>query len=160
MKFSIRKIQKKDDPEIERIIRFVLTEHGLNKPGTAFYDDSLRYMHEFHLGAKSIYFIAENENGMLGGGGVYPSNGLPEDTCELVKVYLLPEARGKGVGTSLIDQCIIFAQEKGYKKMYLETMDELKKAVHLYERQGFRMLQEVLGNTGHFACGIRMIKDL
>lgn len=160
MEFTIRIIKKEDDPEIERIIRSVLTEHGVNKPGTAYYDESLKHMYEFYTTEKSIYFIAENENGMLGGGGVYPTAGLAADTCELIKMYLLPEARGQGVGKSLIDQCIAFATQKGYKKMYLETMNELKKAVYLYEQKGFHLLPGALGNTGHFACTIRMMKDL
>lgn len=160
MEFCIRAIKKKDNAEIERIIRFVLTEHGLNKPGTAYYDDSLQYMYEFHTTAHSTYFIVENEQGMIGGGGVYPTAGLAADTCELVKMYLLPEARGYGIGKALIDQCIAFAQQKGYKKMYLETMDELKKAVQLYEQKGFHLLTCGLGNTGHYACGIKMMKEL
>ena len=160
MEFKIRPIQKEDDPEIERIIRLVLTEHGVNKPGTAYYDESLKHMYEFHTTEKSIYFIAENENGMLGGGGVYPTQGLATDTCELIKMYLLPEARGKGVGKSLIDHCIAFARQQGYKKLYLETMNELKKAVQLYEQKGFHLLSGSLGNTGHFFCTIHMMKDL
>jgi putative acetyltransferase len=160
MEFSIRKIRKEDNAAIEKIIRTVLTEHGVNKPGTAYYDESLKHMYEFYMTPKSIYFIAENETGMLGGGGVYPTEGLPPDTCELVKMYLLPEARGKGVGKSLLDSCMTFASQQGYKKMYLETMNELKNAVHMYEKKGFTFLPGAIGNTGHFACTILMIKEL
>jgi putative acetyltransferase len=160
MEFSIRTIRKEDDPEIERIIRQVLTEHGVNKPGTAYYDESLKRMYDFYTGPKSMYFIAENANGMLGGGGIHPTQGLPADTCELVKMYILPEARGKGLGKSLIDQCIEVAKQKGYKRMYLETMNELNRAVQLYEQKGFQLLSGAIGNTGHFACTIRMMKNL
>jgi putative acetyltransferase len=160
MEYNIRIIQKEDNPEIERIIRLVLTEHGVNKPGTAYHDESLKHMYEFYTSEKSIYFIVETKNEILGGGGVYPTEGLPADTCELVKMYLLPEARGKGIGTSLINRCIAFAQQQGYKKMYLETMSELRKAVHLYEQMGFHLLTDAMGNTGHFACTIRMMMNL
>ncbi|HSH68009.1 MAG TPA: GNAT family N-acetyltransferase, partial [Bacteroidia bacterium] len=97
---------------------------------------------------------------IIGGGGVFPTDGLPEDTCELVKMYILKEARGMGIGKQLISECITFAKEKGYTKMYLETMNELKKAVHMYEKTGFTLLSGALGNTGHYACTIRMIKSL
>lgn len=160
MKISIRKIRKEDNAEIGRIIRLVLTEHGVNRPGTAYYDDSLNRMYEFYSGGNSTYFIAENENGIVGGGGVYPTEGLPADTCELVKMYILPEARGKGVGKLLLNNCFEFAKEQGYKKMYLETMNELKQAVNMYEKTGFTLLPGPLGNTGHFSCTIHMIREL
>ena len=54
---------------------------------------------------RSHYFVAEI-NGEVGGGGIYPTDGLPEDTCELVKMYLLPQARGAGLGRTLIEKCI------------------------------------------------------
>jgi putative acetyltransferase len=160
MAINIRKIKSEDNSEIERIIKSVLTEHGVNKPGTAYYDESLRRMYEFYSSGQSIYFVAESEEGILGGGGVYPTEGLPPDTCELVKMYILPQARGKGLGKLLLNQCIEFAKQQGYKKMYLETMDELKQAVKMYEKTGFTILSGPLGNTGHFACTIRMIKNL
>jgi putative acetyltransferase len=160
MEISIRKITREDNPEIERIIKSVLTEHGVNKPGTAYFDESLRNMYEFYSGANSIYFVARYENRIVGGGGVYPTEGLPADTCELVKMYLLPEIRGKGIGKSLLTNCIEFAKREGYTKMYLETMNELKQAVSMYEKTGFVLLSGAMGNTGHFACTIRMIKEL
>jgi putative acetyltransferase len=160
MEIHIRKIKKEDNPAIEQIIKSVLTEHGVNRPGTAYYDKSLESMYEFYSTDKSIYYVVENEKGIIGGGGVFPTDGLPEDTCELVKMYILKEARGMGIGKQLISECITFAKEKGYTKMYLETMNELKKAVHMYEKTGFTLLSGALGNTGHYACTIRMIKSL
>ena len=75
-------------------------------------------------------------------------------------MYLLPEARGKGLGKALVNSCIDFAIKNGYKKVYLETMPELQNAVNMYEKMGFTLLQGPLGNTGHFACSIRMLKDI
>lgn len=160
MSLTIRKITKPDNPEIEKIIKQVLTEHGVNKPGTAYYDNSLQQMFEFYSAPKSIYFIAEENNRVVGGGGIFPTDGLPEDTCELVKMYLLSEMRGKGIGKLLIDASLEFAKQAGFKRVYLETMKELEKAVKIYEKLGFTTLTGPLGNTGHFACTIRMIKQL
>lgn len=44
--------------------------------------------------------------------------------------------------------------------MYIETMPELEQAIHLYEKAGFRRLNQPLGNNGHFGCDIWMLKDL
>ncbi len=160
MSISIREIQKEDNLIIENVIRTVLTEFGVNRPGTAFYDESLKHLYESYTTPKSIYFIALVNNEIIGGAGIFPTDGLPHDTCELVKMYLLPKARGLGLGRELITKCMAFAKEKGYKNIYLETMPELQSAVKIYQQLGFKNLSQALGNTGHFACTIRMIKEI
>ena len=97
---------------------------------------------------------------MLGGAGLYPSDGLPPATGELVKMYLLPEARGLGLGKLLIENVLLFARNSGYKKIYIETMPELKKAMNVYEKFGFTYLKGPLGNTGHTGCSIWMLLEL
>ena len=160
MQLQIRKIIREDNPFIEKIIRSVLEEHGVNKPGTAYYDESLKNMNEAYSVSGSIYYVGIVNGNIIGGAGVYPTEGLPDGTCELIKMYILPEARGKGFGKALVDTCFEFAEEQGYKNMYLETMEELKNAVSMYEKSGFSLLPGALGNTGHFACTIRMIKAI
>ena len=91
---------------------------------------------------------------------IFPSAGLPAHTCEFVKIYLIPLARGMGLGKLLIEQCLEFAKTNGYRQVYLETMPELKKAVRVYEKFGFSHLDGSLGNTGHFGCGVWMLKNI
>ena len=75
-------------------------------------------------------------------------------------MYLAKSARGKGFGQKMIAYCIAEAKLKGFAKMYLETMPELKKAVHVYEQFGFDYLTAPLGNSGHNACDIWMLKQI
>jgi putative acetyltransferase len=156
----IREIKREDNEEIKKVIRIVLEEFGVNRPGTAYYDDSLNHMFESYMGEKKIYYLGIIDGKICGGAGIYPTEGLPNNTCELIKMYLLPEARGKGLGKLLVNKCMEFAATIGYKKVYLETMPELQNAVHMYEKMGFTLLDGPLGNTGHFACTIRMLKDI
>jgi len=155
-----RTIQPEDNPAVARLIRETLAEFGANRPGTVYYDDTTDHLYEMFLKPKSIYYVAEWLGKIIGGAGIFPSPGLADDTAELVKMYLFPEARGKGIGKHLISRCIEFAREEGYKKIYIETMPELKKAMSVYEKFGFRYIDGPLGNTGHFGCGIWMLKDL
>ena len=104
--------------------------------------------------------MAESDNTIIGGAGIFPSNGLPQGTCELVKMYLSPASRGKGLGKLLIEKCLDFAIKSGYQQVYIETMPELKKAVSVYEKFGFTFLNGPLGNTGHFGCDVWMLKQL
>jgi putative acetyltransferase len=75
-------------------------------------------------------------------------------------MYLAPAARGKGIGKMLIDKALQFAAEAGYRNVYIETMPELRKAMSVYEKFGFRYLDAPMGNTGHFGCEIWMLKEL
>lgn len=158
---SIRLIEQKDNRQLAIIIRDTLKEFGANHPGTVYYDESTDHLFEvFQNEARSIYYVAETENGIVGGAGIFPSSGLPDDTCELVKMYLLPEARGIGLGKKLIEKCIDSAKEKNLKYIYLETMPELKQALNTYEKFGFEYLDGPMGNTGHFGCDRWMLKTL
>jgi putative acetyltransferase len=156
----IRKIELKDNVVLASIVRSSLAEFGANKPGTVFFDETTDHLYEMFQEPGSIYFVAEQDGKVLGGAGIYPSQGLPPQTCELVKMYLRPEARGKGLGKSLIDKCVEFAKGFGYRQLYIETMPELRKAVSIYEKFGFEYLNGPLGNTGHFGCDVWMLKKL
>ena len=75
-------------------------------------------------------------------------------------MYLLTKARGHGLGRLLIENCIAAANELGYKKIYLETMPELQKALKVYENFGFGYLKGPMGNSGHTGCSLWMLKEL
>jgi putative acetyltransferase len=75
-------------------------------------------------------------------------------------MYLLPRARGKGVGRTLIEESFQIARNLGYQAIYLETMPELTKAIYIYEKMGFQYLNGPMGNSGHTGCDIWMIKTL
>ena len=156
----IRPIQPSDNPELAVIVRKTLTEFGANVPGTVYFDPTTDALFELFQTPKSAYHIAVADGKILGGGGIYPTEGLPEDTCELVKMYLLPEARGIGLGRTLIERCLETAIANGFQQVYLETLPELKLAVKVYEKYGFEYLSAPLGNTKHFGCGLWMLKKL
>ena len=157
---NIRTIEPADNQALAVIVRNALAEFGANKPGTVYYDATTDALYELFRQQGSMYYVAEENGTLLGGAGIYPSPGLPADTCELVKMYLAPAARGKGIGKLLIEKALAFATEAGYSNVYIETMPELRKAMSVYEKFGFTYLDGPLGNTGHFGCDIWMLKKL
>lgn len=157
---NIREIEPRDNLALSKVIRETLVEFKANHPGTVYYDPSTDHLSELFKAKNSMYYVAEVDNMIAGGVGIYPTEGLPDHTCELVKMYLVPGVRGKGLGKLLIEKALGFAVSAGYRNVYLETMPELSQAMKVYEKFGFRYLSKQLGNTGHFGCEIWMLKQL
>lgn len=149
-----------DNAAMAAIIRSSLAEFGLAKPGTVYTDPTTDDLFRLFQTPRSYYMTAWEEEELLGGAGIFPSQGLPPDTCELVKMYLIPSARGKGLGRTMIQGCLQQASQYGFQKVYIETMPELKRAISVYQRFGFQHLDGPMGNTGHFGCDVWMILDL
>ena len=157
---NIRPIRQRDNPVLAKIIRDTLTEFKANHPGTVYFDASTDHLYELFRTPQSFYYVAEIDGNVVGGVGIFPTAGLPEFTCELVKMYLLPSARGKGLGKLLIEKALAFAKEAGLRQVYIETMPELRQAMKVYEKFGFGYLDKQLGSSGHFGCEIWMLKSL
>ena len=160
MPLTIRPIQPADNEPLATLIRQVFREFKIDRPGTVYTDPTTDALYELFRQPGSAYFVAEENGTILGGCGVYPTEGLPEGCAELVKFYLAAEARGKGIGNQLMQQSIAAARALGYTQLYLESFPELAKAVSMYEKAGFKPIPHALGNSGHYACNIWMLKDL
>lgn len=160
MNAYIRNIEPQDNPAIAKIIRDTLEEFDAAEPGTVYFEPTTDHLFEMFQIERSLYFTAFIGKKMVGGGGIYPTAGLPEDTCELVKLYLIPEARSIGLGKKLLQKCIKIAIEMNYQKMYLESRKKMIMAIPLYEKFGFNHLQKPIGENQHFTCNIWMLKEL
>lgn len=158
--FSIRPIESGDDTTIAGIIRKVMPEYGATGDGFAINDPEVDWMTRAYSENRSAYFVVILNGKVCGGGGIAPLAGGDADTCELRKMYFLPECRGLGAGTALMARCLQAAREQGFKHCYLETLDNMKEAQKLYERSGFRKQCGSMGNTGHGGCDTFYILDL
>jgi len=157
---TIRPIQPGDNTALAQIIRTSLEEFGAAKPGTVYFDATTDALFQLFQRDGAAYFVSEAAGVLLGGGGIYPTAGLPQGTCEFVKMYLRAESRGLGLGKKLIEQNLAFAKAFGYSQVYLETMPELRAALRVYEKFGFQYLKQPLGNSGHHGCSLWMLKEL
>ncbi len=148
---SIRQIQPEDNPGVANVIRAVMPEFGASGEGFAIHDPEVDNMFESYQN-KAAYFVLEENGKIIGGGGIAPLAGGPENYCELKKMYFLPEARGKGMGTTMLNLCLDAARQWGYTHCYLETFKTMEKAISVYHHFGFSPLDGPKGNTGHFSC--------
>jgi len=156
----IRKIEQKDNAQIEQVIRDCFPEFNMPLVGTAYEDEETPKMFESYQLPKEVYYVIDKDGEVLGGGGIKPLKAFEADVCEIQKMYFSPKIRGKGYGKLMFEKCLQSAKDIGYKQCYLESASQLKAAIHIYETFGFKHLTKPLGNTGHFSCGVWMIKDL
>lgn len=149
---DIREIKEKDDKQIENIIKNSLESVQLDLPGTAYFDPYLGQLSKYYqdqLNAK--YWVAVNQQDeAIGGVGIGPFGGQ-QRVGELQKLYLAPEAQGKGLAKQLMKTALKFAKEH-YVCCYLETFDALYAANQLYLKFGFKQLQNPLPGSEHNAC--------
>ena len=159
-KINIREIGQNDNHAIAKFIREVLIEHNVPKVGTAYADPQLDHMFEAYNTPKAIYFVVVCDDKIIGGAGIAHLEKERTTICELQKMYFLPEARGLGLGKAMMEKCLGKAREFGYEKCYLETMPYMVDAQSLYKKSGFDYIASPMGNTGHNACPVWMLRDL
>jgi putative acetyltransferase len=150
--FTLRPIEAGDDQAIAAIIRRVMPEFGASGSGFAIEDPEVDAMGLAYSGARACYVVLERDGTILGGGGIAPLAGGDGDTCELQKMYFLPEARGHGLGERLARTLLDRARAFGYRRCYLETLTGMESAQRLYAKLGFEPLDGPRGATGHHGC--------
>ncbi len=137
---SFKPISPEEDGAMARIVRSALKAHGLDIPGTAYFDESLDHLSAFYDRPGRCYYVLMHEGVVLGGIGVAEFEGRP-GCCELQKLYLDRSARGRGLGYELIRFIEDRARELGYVQIYLETHSRLEAAIHEYEQMGYRQIR-------------------
>lgn len=98
------------------------------------------------------------QNEVVGGVGI-TSLGQERGICELQKLYITPEAQGKGLAKDLMKVALEFAKEH-YTHCYLETLKKLQTANLLYIKLGFQQLDRPLNGSEHNATDAWFLKDL
>lgn len=157
----IREITPADNKAIASIVKEVMGgEFNADPKTTVIGDPSLNTMHENYQIPKAAYYVAEIDNKVVGGCGIKQLDGSKENICELQRMFLLQEARGKNIGKELLEKCISKAKEFGYKLMYLESLSNMKDAKKLYDKFGFKEIDTPMGNTGHGGCNVWMTLEL
>lgn len=107
------------------------------------------------VGGGDILFVEDPELGVVGTCGLLKTG---EDEFELIKMAVLPEARGRGAGEFLLRAAIARAYALGARKLFLLTNSKSAAAIRMYERSGFVHDAEILARCGgeYARCDVAM----
>lgn len=98
------------------------------------YDEELEHLeHKYGLPSGRLY-LAYWEGKLAGCIGLRK---IDETSCEMKRLYVRPEFRGKHIGRQLAQRIIEDAKEIGYSCMLLDTLPFLESAIRLYREYGF-----------------------
>ncbi len=157
----IRPITAADNAQMAALVQSNLRAHGLDIPGTAYFDPELAHLSRFYgeRPDRRRYFVAVDDAGtVLGGAGLAEFDGLA-DCAEMQKLYLADSAKGRGLGTRFVRLIEDSARALGYRFLYLETHTDLTAACRMYEKLGFTVIERPAG-VQHGTMNRFYIKEL
>lgn len=131
--FHLRYGRPGDEVQVFRIVTSVLAEYGLSTDIETT-DSDLKDIKSSYLSRGGIFKVIERDGETIGSYGLYSTTA---QSCELRKMYLLPEFRGAGLGQQMMDDAFREARAQGFREMTLETNARAIEAMRLYQRNGF-----------------------
>lgn len=115
-----------------------------------------RIYHEYEIAPEAppkALWIADRDGDVMGSVFVTPATGRPE-TAQLRMLYVEPEARGMGIGSSLVGQAVAFSKDAGYRRIRLWTQSVLASARRIYAAHGLEMVESAPHHSfGHDLIG-------
>ena len=133
--YLVRSWQPGDRAAAAALIAQVLTEYGLTCEPTASDRDALE-VEDCYWTTGGEFWIVETDGVLVGTAGYRPTS-RGTQAVELRKMYLLPQARGLGLGRYLLTTLEATIQQRGFREIWLETASVLKQAVGLVEAYGY-----------------------
>jgi len=122
------------------MIRRLIVEYAASLPVDVSHegiDDEAKKLPGAYAPPRGTLLLAMDGDRPVGCAALRP---LDPDVCELKRVYVRPEGRGRGIGRLLIVTILGSAQRMGYRRVRLDTIPDLKPALGLYRSLGFRFI--------------------
>lgn len=135
----IQRYDSSREEEVREVVLGVLLEHGFEYDRLK--DADLKDIQEYYFSKGGTFLVGIADEKVVGTAGVRKVN---EDLCEIRRIYLKKEFRGKGYGRQLFETALDFA-EKTCPAVMLKTDSTLTKAIDMYLKHGFTFQKEERG---------------
>lgn len=133
--YAIRPASAADAEAVRGMVFPVLREFGY-EPEPEGHDADLYDLDRWYDGRSGLFLVVVDPTGrVVGTGGL---RRFDADRAEVKKMYLVPVARGRGLGRRVMDVLVGFARAAGYRGIVLESSSRLQAGLAFYERYGFR----------------------
>ena len=132
--FRLREATVDDNAAIRAVVVAVMSEYGLSSDLEVDDADIQDVVTSYGKRGGSFRVVTSIAGDVVGCGGLYP---IDERQAEIRRMYLLPKARGIGIGRTLLEELISLAEERRFERVVLETASVLKEAISLYRKRGF-----------------------
>jgi putative acetyltransferase len=131
--FRFRDAIAGDEPAIRALVFGVLAEYGL-APDRDDTDRDLDDLSAAYASRGGCFRVVYDATRIVGCGGLYR---VDAEEAEIRKMYLLPEARGRGLGRKMLLELLETARQRGVARVVAETASVLRDAIALYVENGF-----------------------
>jgi putative acetyltransferase len=135
---------------VKELVLGVLSEEGFEYDHVKDFD--LDDIEDYYLRNRGIFYT-----GVVGGTivGTSAVRRVDNRTCEIKRIYVRKDFRGRGFGSALLLQALKFAEEN-YSTVVLKTDARLKDAINLYRKNGFSVINEEDGVTYFEKTGLEI----
>lgn len=137
---AIRPATPDDHDPVRAVVSSVLDEYRL-PPDRDDADNDLVDIEATYFDGGTLDVVTDPEGRIVGSCGIVR---LDDARCELKKMYLLPDARGRGLGRRLLERATAFARGRGFRSIELTTASALVEAIAMYRRRGFVPIERAM----------------
>ena len=135
--YYLRPYKSGDESYVLQLVKDVLEEYGLEtNPQTT--DKNIQNIGESYSRNGGVFKVLEQDGRIIGSYGLYRVSAF---VCELRKMYIHRQFRGKGFGKMMMEDVIYEAKTFGFAEMVLETNSCLKEVLVLYKQYGFEAIR-------------------
>jgi putative acetyltransferase len=131
--YTIRRLEA---PDIHAL-RCIVSESG----AALVSQGSVSDFFEAFRSRRSAYLVATVNGQLVGGAGIAKLDEAGAQACELTRMYLRPEIRGRGLGQTLLHRALDLARQMVYSQCYFEAVSGISCPVRFLERHGFEKVR-------------------
>jgi len=135
----VREFKAKDAKDVKNLILTILKkEYPFDR--SAYADSDINDIKGTYLGDRNGFFVCDKNTHVIGTAGIKRDT---EKTALLRRIFVKKENRGQGCGKELVQKCIVFCKDHGYKEIVFRATDKMKRAMILVQKTGFKETEDL-----------------